>query len=77
MKSEKHKTPIKKEEIKFPALMEHKDGEFVVLFITCHSGIVVDSQYELYKTGDYSSSWRTALDDNEWRIFQGSITLSN
>lgn len=63
-------------EVNFPALMESKTSDLIVLFISETEGVVIKGGSD-YRTGHYSSDWIPCGEKTEWSEFYGVVTLSN
>lgn len=70
-------TPPTLPEIKFPCLMESLDNGRIVLFIDAYQGTIVHPGKLGINLGLSQSDWIAAHDDTTWKLFRGSVQLSN
>ncbi len=68
-------TPVKKPESSYPVIKQYTDIKttYCVLFTSHRTGMVVNSDDEIYSTGEYSDSWL----ESSFTPFNGKITLEN
>lgn len=64
-------------EITYPILMQNRHIGCVVLFYSEASGMAVNKGSSPYKLGFHSNCWFPANDKTHWKLFEGTIELSN
>jgi hypothetical protein len=78
MEYDMHSSITQKEKINpfiYPVLKRynHRDTDFIVLFVSKQTGVVVHTDNVSWKLGHYSDGWS----EEKFEVFEGTITLSN
>ncbi len=82
MKAIIHKNKTTAPKLTFPILMQFTDRipkglVLVVLFTGPTTGIVVASNTGSRSVGDMDSDWVDANNTSTWKVFEGSVEISN
>ena len=59
----------------YPCLRRHKTEDFVVLFISEHEGIVVESKSHYYPINHSNGVWLSANNKVQWTKVTGTVTF--
>lgn len=62
-------------DLQYPVIMESTTNDAVILFSSISTGVTLRSNY--YGVGYYSDEWVAADQPKAWKLYEGTIILSN